>query len=196
MHKVKRINFYGFTLCLLVLVSSCKTYKNFKEESNNIIASYLQKKHDSIILSNSKNKTKEIINEHRDYFNRLENMFIEERDLMIKRNDFNLSSKYILIERYAGGIFKYNSFLFNKKENTVFVSYNSSSNLYNDLGTFKKNYPDIFNLFSQIIEGINPSEQRIKKDETTGDDYFRYSKPIVTIINNNKIIDFYEVNTK
>ena len=163
MHKVKRINFYGFTLCLLVLVSSCKTYKNFKEESNNIIASYLHKKHDSIIISRA--KTKEEINEHRDYFNRLENMFIEDRDLMIKRNDFNQSSKYILIERYAGGNFKYNSFLFNKKENTVFVSYNSSSNLYNDLDTFKKDYPDIFNLYSQIIEGINPSEQRIKKDE-------------------------------
>lgn len=194
MRKIKRINFYSFTLCFLVFVSSCKTYKNFKEESNSIIASYLYKKHDSIIISRA--KTKEEINEHRDYFNRLENMFIEDRDLMIKRNDFNQSSKYILIERYAGGIFKYNSFLFNKKENTVFVSYNSSSNLYNDLDAFKKNYPDIFNLYSQIIEGINPSEQRIKKDETTGDDYFRYSKPIVTIINNNKIIDFYEVRTE
>ena len=193
MQKKIENRLYYIVLCFLTSLSfSCKTtHKDFNSKSNKIVKSFLSKKHDSILLSEG--KTKQEIDLHNDYFNKVEKLFIEKRNLTLESIDFNKSEEYILIERYGIGVFKYNSFLFNKENNKVSVVYNSDLEIYNNLQDLKKDYPDIAVLYKQIDNGIHKSKQRIKKDTEKGDDYFKYSRPIITILNKSEIIDFYEV---
>ncbi|WP_272151248.1 hypothetical protein [Tenacibaculum aiptasiae] len=196
MRKKIENRLYYIGLCFIMTCSfSCKTtYKDFTNKSNKIIKSFLSKKHDSILLS--KGKTKQEIDFHNDYFDKVENLFVEKRNLILENIDFNKSKEYVLIERYGLGVFKYNSFLFNKNNKKIYVVYNSDLEVYNSLHDLKKDYPDIAILYDQIDNSIEKSKQAIKKDTGTGDDYYRYSRPIVTILNKNKIIDFYEVKER
>ncbi len=181
LNKIRRIN---LVILLMMLIISCKTGLLVKEINKPITLFFDSMYNEAIV----KYKDINVSNLNKEYFNEVKKMFFQERFDFLNENNLRQEEDFILIEQMSMVMFTYESYFIGKQK--VLANVNGKVHKYKSLKDLIKEDNEIGKLILDIKKGNKPNYY--PEDTLQGYDHFPLSKPLITIVKNGKVNDFYQ----